>query len=158
MAFVCALVDENDYINADRSGNSWVISTIVGYDDSDDAVYYLIVLMDVIPGGQHELRFCIDVYHGETDRTTTLWSAEDVAKIIGKDDRKKVLAALLKIVQQLVIVVRPIEFVMNTAVGPEKAEAKHVALGTVFEHCGYKVNVFDSYKGRRLWRMKRQDA
>jgi hypothetical protein len=139
-----------------RRGNAQLIIVPIGYDDTDDKSYSLFIVLDMEPGGDRNLSFCIVEYDGETDSEYTYWSGRETRFICG-DDRALVKAALLCAVEHLLNTVQPARVHMCTidADSPEKAQVKNFEIVRVFEICGYAVHTADPYHGQQVWWMER---
>lgn len=158
MAFICTLVDTEDYVNVRRDGNSYQVSSQVGYDDGSEKIYYIVIALDVVPGWDCELRYWLDEYDGELESFYTYWDGFEVAQFIGKDDRKKILGSLLSLVRHLVTLTRPPVVMMCTKDEEPAPMRKHVLVAQAIGSCGYNIQTFDSYFGQRVWRMELRET
>jgi len=157
MAFVCSLLEDEDFAELFREGNSFMAKSVVGYDDVFPLMYYIAVFLDVVPGGLYELRCCVEVYNGETEDWQYLWSGAETS-FISKDVRPRVLDCLLGLVQQIVSRASPKEMFMCTSdANIPKATRKHVLVAKICEELGYHVRVADQYEGQRVWHMEQTE-
>jgi len=101
MTFIATLTDEADYVHVHRDNNSYRVATQIGYDDVTRHIFFLVVTLDVVPTLDYELRYSIERYDDVLEETTTYWDRSEVAKFIGKEDRKRILASLLSIIHHL---------------------------------------------------------
>ena len=156
MAFICTLLDDRNYVRVLRDGNSYTVSTQVGYDDTSNKIYYAVVYLDLIPSGEHEVRFCLDEFDGTTSHFYSYWDGRDVAKFICKDDRKKILDCVISLMHNLICQVRPPVVVMCSKYNNPvcRSNIKAVRVAECFEVSGYTVQTFDPYLGHMVWRME----
>jgi hypothetical protein len=155
MAFVCSLLEDEDFAELFREGRSFAAKSVIGYDDVDPLMYSIHLSLDMVPGGKYELRYCIEVYDGEHESFEYLWSGAETS-FIGKEFRPRVLDCLLGLVRQVVSTASPLEmFICAGDAGIQKAMHKHVLVAKVCEDLGYHVHTFDQYEGQRVWLMER---
>ncbi|WP_127076778.1 hypothetical protein [Rhodomicrobium lacus] len=155
MAFVPTLADDTDYVHVHRDGNAFRVSTQIGYDDDTQHVYYLAIMLDVVPAWGYELRYCIEEYNAETEEFNAYWDRGEVRSFIGRNDRIRVLGSLFSIVKKLVSLAQPdaITIVIND--DGQAMARKDTMLLQVIESCGYDIVISDSYYGRRRVRLER---
>lgn len=158
MTFVCTVEAEFVPPLVQRNGSSHLVLMPVGYQLYENKSYFMMVTLDVLPGGLYEFAFCLVEYDEETDSEYEYWNSDDVRRLIPKEDRRILLAVLLAITKYLIESVKPDDVSMCTSDGglPDKALIKFTMLCDVFDTCGYDVSVYDEYHGQHVWRMARR--
>lgn len=155
MSFLATIVKDAAYYNVQKENNSFRLSSQIGYDDKNKHIFYLVIYMDIPPGWGYELRYCVEEYDENSSEFQIYWDRNEVCKFIGSEDRQKILALLLALVQHLICLAKPDSVAMNVedkGIGPPR---KDVLIAEVFECCGYTVETCDPYYGRRVFHMKR---
>lgn len=157
MAFVCVLENSNEASIISSDGKA--ISVIpIGYDDSGDETYALVVTLDRQAGGDMELSFWIEADSG-VGEPYNYFSGRDTRYFIFSSDRAKILAALLSVIRELVVAFWPKCVTMFTVDEnlPPNALKKFNVIAMLFERLGYRIRCPDSYYGRRVWNMERME-
>ncbi|MCW2317972.1 hypothetical protein M2322_003537 [Rhodoblastus acidophilus] len=160
MAFVRIIEETTFQSDVFRDGNEWAVIINIGYDDELPLNYSLVVGLSPMAGGDLEYYFYMVEADSANDREEIYWCAQRVARLVPAEDRVIVLGSLLTATKALLDNARPERFDMVTrdANPPEKALVKYHLIGSVFEACGYNVNVADPWHGKRIWWMERQGA
>lgn len=157
MTFVSTLTDDEDYVHVHRDGNSYRVATQIGYDDEKETIFYLVVMLDVVPAWDYELRYWIEEYDNETEEFFMYWDRADVRKFIGSEDRKKIIDSLLSLVRHLVRLVRPCSVTISLKDSGNGPHRKDMMLLEVFADCGYEVTLCDPWYGQRVCRLERRE-
>jgi hypothetical protein len=158
MAFVCTLTEKSEASFTFGESRSLVVAPI-GCDPVTGLSYAIVAGLDQVPGTFEFWFHLVEVDH-QTGTETTHWNGKGIARIIPKEDKPKVLSALLGVTEALFLGIEkpPESFFMCTidADMPEKALEKHELLCQVFLSVGYEVTQMDPYHGQRLWEMHRR--
>lgn len=158
MMFIPTIVEDEAYFNVQIESNSYRVLSQIGYDDKTNHIYYLAVYLDNPPAWGYELRYCIEEYDDNGAELYSYWDRREVCKFIGTEDRKKVLVLLLALVRHLANLANPATVVMSVEDNGRGAPSKDVLIANVFETCGYTVQKFDPYYGKRVFRMERSEG
>jgi hypothetical protein len=160
MAFVCTISDESFSTEVFINGSSTGCVINVGYDDTSDKGFSVVVGLETAPGGGHEFFFFLLEVDGGTGAEHPYWCGKDVAKFIGKDDRNQILRAILGVTEFILTEIKPksVNYCTHDQNPPEEALVKHFLIANVFEECGYEVRTADPYHGKRIWWMELREA
>lgn len=158
MSFVCTLTAEFTPPLVEVRGSSHLVLCPIGYHLHENKSYFLMVTLDVLPGGLYELAFCLVEYDGDVDSEYQYWNSSEVQPLIPRQDRSAIRSILGAVTRYLLDSVKPEEVTMCTSEAhlPQKALIKYGLVCEVFADCGYVVSNYDEYHGQRVWRMVRQ--
>lgn len=156
MPFVGTLAEDACHAEYFRDGEEHLVLVRVGYDESGDKNYSIMVGLSPQPPGELELIFALIEADTESDSERAIFDAREAANIINKDDRQKIMRAILSAAKLLLDQVRPKYFIMATRDGhlPQKALAKYYQLNQLFMKSGYSVTATDPYHGKLSWWME----
>lgn len=157
MAFVCTAGGDNLHVDFFRRGDAYIVLVPIGYDDTENVNYFVVVGLEPTNVGALEYFFHIVRVDGETGEETPYWSGAQTASTITGDDRTEVLNAVLNATAALISQVKP-ELVFRCTrdeYPPEEALEKHFAISQVFINLGYTVTKADPYLGKHCWWMER---
>lgn len=154
MPFYCTLAEESCHAEIFRRGNEHAVMVKVGYDGIGDKNYSIVAGFSPVPPGDQEFYFCLIEADNSNDEARKIFDAREVAAIVtDKEDRRKILEALLGAAKLLVENVKPPRFIMATRDGdlPPKALEKYRFLNRLFRDLGYTITGANQYNGKRAW-------
>ena len=161
MGFCCTLIDGEFHPDVHRRGERYLIVAPIGFEDDGDRdeFYSLFVILEPRPGGDMELSFCITVEDADGNCVDDIWDSGRARILFDGSSRRLILINLLIAIRSLLTHVKPALVFLCTHEIDAKNQAmrKFLLIAETFEVCGYKVERFDSYGRRYLWRMMRTE-
>jgi hypothetical protein len=157
MPFVCTLSPESCHAEIFHSGDETTVLVRVGYDEAGDKTYSVMAGFSPIPPGDLDFFFALIEADAEEDTERFIYDALVAGLLIPREDRPKIMAAVLYAAQLLVDSVKPDYFIMSTRDGylPAKALEKYHHLNQLFSAAGYRITKTDPYLGTCSWWMER---
>jgi len=155
MAFISSITEDSFQADVFREGKEYSIHVHVGYDDSENKTYSVVVGLSPIPPGEYEYYFALIEVDADTDSERMIWDGRQTKEIIGETERREILRVVMGLTKGLLDQVKPPIFYMAThgEYLPDRAMTKYRALHQVFRDCGYNITQTDPYHGKRSWWM-----
>jgi hypothetical protein len=156
MPFICTLTEESCHAEVFSSGGEHSVVVRVGHEEAGDKTYSMVVGLSPQPPGEMEFFFFMAEADSAEETDREIWDSREISNLIGHEDRKKILAALLGAAQLLLSSVKPECFIVCTRDGnlPAPALEKYQKLNHLFSAMGYTVTATDPYHGKRSWWME----
>jgi hypothetical protein len=153
LAFYCTIPGGCRYPDCDADQNEIAVYAHVGYDDSEGRNYILFAGFSPAAAGLIEYYFYLAEVQEGSDVEYPIFRSSEVAQIIGRKDRQRIMAQLLFNTSVLLERRRPDRFFMNTyeAFMPPVALAKFERLCHLFRQRGYAVAGPEEAGGHHLW-------
>jgi len=162
MAFVCTLVPDtsDEIVLMERAGRA-LARMCIGHDDSSEAVYSLLVVLEEQMGSIDTWEIHFDVIEMSASKQPINYKdGLETKQFLVGEDRSKTLDALCHLINLLLDKVRPKVAVMNT-VGtflPQKALRKYDLVCKAARDVGYVGRRTDPYHGAEMWLLKKDNS